>query len=106
MKMEIMLHNGKTKKVSLKRWDELKNHPYNNEIWLAFRMKVFEGFSKEELILHPYNYILVPCKKRSGFCVVKFLDENKFKTGSSYDEGIKERFFSTPEEAYEYANKF
>lgn len=97
--MIIKSHNGKTMRVSEKRFNEYSKKEENCEDWLQFRMRVF-GFSREELIMHPEMRVI-------------FLDPEGLKEvvlfrgrfhGGFYGTGrLDEDLFDTPEEAYKFA---
>ena len=98
--MIIELHNGKTMKVSEKRFNEYKNREDNNPVWLEFRVKMF-GFSMEELIMNPKPYILFYGKDGNRKKVWFF--RGKFHGGNYLGGRLDENLFDTPEEAYSFA---
>ena len=101
--MEIKLHNGKTIRVSEKRFKEFVNREENKPIWLEFRMKMF-GFSREELIMNPKSMILFYGKNGMLMTVHQF--RGRFH-GGKYAEGrLDENLFDTPQEAYDFAYNF
>lgn len=98
--MEIRLHNGKTMKVSEKRFKEFSALEENSPVWLEFRMKMF-GYSKEELIMNPSSRILFNGKNGMLMTVHQF--RGRFH-GGKYAEGrLDENLFDTPQEAYDFA---
>lgn len=94
--MIINLHNGKTMRVSEKRFNEYSKKEENREDWLQFRMKHF-GFSREELIMHPRSWMLF--SDDDGFMRISFF-RGKFSVGRYGKDSDKE--FDTPEEAYQF----
>lgn len=98
--MEIKLHNGKTMRVSQKRFNEYSNKEENSEAWLQFRISLF-GFSREELIMHPARRVIF--RDVEGMKSVVLIG-GKFH-GGFYGEGrLDEDLFDTPEEAYQFAS--
>ena len=117
--MEIKTITGKTFRVSDDRYEELKLHPDNQEDWLNFRVKHL-GCSVEECIFyHKGNIVMhVPGsngetfpKNESGQNIVDLRevffypnhDRSSRFQGSYYCVQESNRFFDTPEKAYEYA---
>lgn len=99
--MIINLHNGKTMRVSEKRFNEYSKKEENREDWLQFRMKMF-GFSREELIMHPQMRMIFSDEKDLKAVV---LFRGRFH-GGFYGRGrLDEDLFDTPEEAYQFAMK-
>lgn len=98
--MEIKLHNGKTMKVSEKRFNEYSNREENEEVWLKFRMEQF-GFSREELIMHPKSFIIFHGKDDELKTVSQF--RGKFHGGNYAKGRLDENLFDTPQEAYDFA---
>ena len=97
--MIINLHNGKTMRVSEKRFNEYSKKEENCEDWLQFRMKLF-GFSREELIMHPATKVVF--SDVEGLKDV-ILFRGRFH-GGFYGRGrLDENLFDTPEEAYQFA---
>lgn len=97
--MEIKLHNGKTMKVSEKRFKEFSVLEENSPVWLEFRTKMF-GFSKEELIMNPKSYILFNGKDK------KLKEVGQYKGrfyGGNYCKDVFDNLFDTPQEAYDFA---
>lgn len=98
--MEIKLHNGKTMKVSEKKFKEFSEKEVNSPVWLEFRMKMF-GFSKEELIMNPQPEIIFYGKDKTLRMVYFF--RGRFH-GGTYGEGkLSDNLFDTPQEAYDFA---
>ena len=96
--MIIKLHNGKTMRVSEKRFCEYSKKEDNREDWLQFRMKHF-GFSREELIMHPSPQMLF--FEEDGIREIFFF-RGKFHAGIYCDGRLDENLFDTPEEAYQF----
>ncbi len=98
--MEIKLHNGKTMKVSEKRFNEYANRKENNPVWLEFRMKMF-GFSKEELIMNPEPHMLFHGK--DGNLKTVYFFKGRFHGGNYCEGSLSDNLFDTPQEAYDFA---
>ena len=99
--MEIKLHNGKTMKVSEKRFKEFSALEANSPVWLEFRMKMFDRFSKEELIMNPKSEIIFNGKDNT-LRVVRFF-RGKFYGGIYGKGSYFDNLFDTPQEAYDFA---
>ena len=96
--MIINLHNGKTMRVSEKRFKEYSEMEDNREDWLQFRMKLF-GFSREELIMHPSPVMLF----FEGDDIKEiFFFRGKFHAGFYCKGRLDDNLFDTPEEAYQF----
>ena len=89
--MIINLHNGKTMRVSEKRFREYSKKEDNREDWLQFRMKHF-GFSREELIMF---------FEKDDIKEIFFF-RGKFHAGIYCKGRLDENLFDTPEEAYQF----
>lgn len=98
--MTISLHNGKTMKVSQKRFEEYSKKEENEEKWLQFRMKMF-GFSREELIMHPSSNIIL---FENGTLTTVCQFRGKYHGGFYGCGRLDENLFDTPEEAYQFAS--
>lgn len=96
--MIINLHNGKTMRVSEKRFREYSKKEDNREDWLQFRMKHF-GFSREELIMHPSPQMLF--FEKDDIKEIFFF-RGKFHAGIYCKGRLDENLFDTPEEAYQF----
>ena len=97
--MIIKSHNGKTMRVSEKRFNEYSKKEENCEDWLQFRMRVF-GFSREELIMHPEMRVIF---LDSGVLKEVVLFRGRFHGGFYLTGRLDEYLFDTPEEAYKFA---
>lgn len=101
--MIINLHNGKTLKVSEKKFQEYSKHEDNREDWLQFRINIFShyGFSREELIMNPRPNIWFD-RNRAGKLKEIYFINGKFHAGFYCEGRLDENLFDTPEQAYEY----
>ena len=95
---EVIFHNGKTMRVSEKRFKEYSEMEENREDWLQFRMKRF-GFSREELIMNPSPQMLF--FEEDDIKEIFFLG-GKFHAGFYCKGRLDENLFDTPEEAYQF----
>ena len=96
--IEVNLHNGKTMRVSEKRFKKYSEMEENREDWLQFRMKRF-GFSREELIMHPSPQMLF---FEEDDIKEIFFFRGKFHAGFYCKGRLDDNLFDTPEEAYQF----